>query len=127
LLVFHHTDPGLEAGIQVVAGGVDEGESFEQAAVREVWEEAGLRLENPVYLGSLRRQMPSDFPTKFPIWHQHYFWLEAPLNTPDEWLHTVSDGADDMGMIYKQFFVPLHQHGLTRTLEAFLPQLEERL
>lgn len=27
-------------------GGVDEGESFEQAAIRELWEETGLRVDN---------------------------------------------------------------------------------
>lgn len=54
LLVFRRPDwksPG------VVAGGVDAGETREQAAIRETWEEAGLELSNPVYLGSFKRQL----------------------------------------------------------------------
>ncbi|HWH25917.1 MAG TPA: NAD(+) diphosphatase [Pseudolysinimonas sp.] len=36
----------------VLAGFVEPGETLEQAVVREVWEEAGLRVTDPVYLGS---------------------------------------------------------------------------
>lgn len=39
LLVFWH----LNSGIQVPAGSVEEGESFEQAAIREVFEETALQ------------------------------------------------------------------------------------
>lgn len=127
LLVFEHSDPGLEAGVQVVAGGVEPGESYEQAAIREVWEEAGLRLENPIYLGSLVREIPPELPSKFRIWHQHYLWLKAPENTPNEWFHKVSNGEEDAGLTYKQYFVALDGAPLTHTLEHFLPQLKEKL
>jgi len=127
LLVFEHDDPGLEAGVQVVAGGVEPGESYEQAAIREAWEEAGLRLENPIYLGSLARKIPPQLPSQFRIWHQHYFWLETAETTPDEWLHRVSNGEEDAGLVYRQYFVPLSAVELTHTLKAFLPKLKEKL
>ena len=52
LLVFSHTD-FPEAGIQVPAGTVGEGESFDEAVLREAYEETGLPdLSIESYLGT---------------------------------------------------------------------------
>ena len=48
LLVFEHEKKWSEAGLQVPAGTVEKGESLEQAVLREVFEETGLRLVDSV-------------------------------------------------------------------------------
>jgi 8-oxo-dGTP diphosphatase len=121
LLVFEHDDPGLQAGIQVVAGGIDEGETPAEAAIREALEEAGLTLKNPVFLGSIDKQWPE---AKNPNQHWHFYWLEAPTETPDAWDHTVTAGEDDMGMVYRQRFVKLEEVKLDWGLDHFFVILE---
>ena len=124
LLVFEHADPGLQAGTQVVAGGVDEGETLEVAAVREVFEEAGLELQNPVFLGSKDVHWPGP---KNPNQRWHFYWLEAPPETPDAWDHTVSAGEDDAGMVYRQRFVKLEEVKLDWGLDAKISVLTEEM
>lgn len=121
LLVFEHDDPGLQAGIQVVAGGIDPGETPEQAAVREALEEAGLQLENPVFLGDQVVHWP-DKPHPWQRWH--FFWLEANFEIRDSWDHTVTAGEEDMGMVYRQRFVKLEDVKLDWGLDAFLERFE---
>jgi 8-oxo-dGTP diphosphatase len=122
LLVFEHDDPGLQAGIQVVAGGIDEGETPAEAAIREALEEAGLSLENPVFLGSIDKHWPE---AKNPNQHWHFYWLEASTETPDAWDHTVTAGEDDMGMVYRQRFVKLEEVKLDWGLDAMLKKLKQ--
>ncbi len=117
LLVFEHDDPGLQAGVQVVAGGVDPGETFEQAAVREVLEEAGLVLENPVLIGSKDVYWEGK---GNPNQRWHFFWLEANGETRDAWDHTVTAGEEDAGMVYRQRFVKISDVQLDWGLDAFL-------
>jgi 8-oxo-dGTP diphosphatase len=123
LLVFEHDDPGLQAGTQVVAGGVDDGETLEAAAMREVFEEAGLELQNPILLGSKVVIWPGP---KNPNQRWHFYWLEAPTQTPDAWDHTVTAGEDDMGMVYRQRFVKLEEVKLDWGLDAMLEKLKVR-
>lgn len=124
LLVFEHHDPALQAGIQVVAGGIDEGETPAEAAIREALEEAGLNLENPVFLGSIDKHW---IEAKNPNQHWHFYWLEVPSETPDAWDHTVTAGEDDMGMVYRQRFVKLEDVKLDWGLDAKLSALVQHI
>jgi 8-oxo-dGTP diphosphatase len=122
LLLLEHHEAYVDAGIQVVAGGIDEGETPAEAATREALEEAGLNLENPVFLGSIDKHW---IEAKNPNQHWHFYWLEAPTQTPDAWDHTVTAGEDDMGMVYRQRFVKLEEAKLEWGLNAFLQNLTD--
>jgi 8-oxo-dGTP diphosphatase len=119
LLVFDHNDPQLTQGAQVVAGGVDDGETLEQAAIREVLEESGLYLEKPVFLGSELIQPPPGF-TDPQLWH--YFWFETS-ETRDSWDHTVT-GGEEAGEVYQQKFVELEDVKLAWQLDLMLEKLK---
>jgi len=129
LLVFEHDqkyDDGA-VGIQVVGGGVDEGETLEQAALRETFEESGLVLEQAVFLGTTRRVV-MDYPSQ-PEWVgkvavRHYFWLEAPPETPNSWSHTVSSGELDKGMVFHHRFVALENVDLVFEMGEMLERLK---
>ncbi|WP_433466654.1 NUDIX hydrolase [Spirillospora sp. CA-128828] len=107
LLVFDHV--GMpEAGTQVPAGGVRPGEEPEQAVLREVAEETGLRTASVI-----RRIITEDKP------HPHtrrprrtmFFQLQAPATTPDAWEHLVSGQGEDEGMTFGCRFLPLPLKG----------------
>lgn len=122
LLVFDHNDPHITPETQVVAGGVDDGETLEQAATREVLEESGLTLSNPVFLGSELIQPPPGF-TNPQLWH--YFWFET-FETRDSWNHVVTGGGE-AGEIYQQHFVKLENVKLAWKLDLMLGKLKEGL
>ena len=77
LLVFDHRgDP--EAGTQVPAGGVLDGEALPDAVVREVSEETGLELRaEPVYLGDHEHLDGLGRPAR-----SSFFRVEAPTGAP---------------------------------------------
>ena len=83
LLVFTHRDVP-EAGVQVPAGTVEDGETLNTALLREVHEETGLRptaLRTQAYLG--RRLWQAG-----PHCHErHFFQLVLTGDAPDSWLH----------------------------------------
>ncbi|PNY80154.1 NUDIX hydrolase [Deinococcus koreensis] len=115
--------PYPDAGIQVPAGGLETGETPDQTAVRETFEETGLVLRQPVHLASYHwtRQEHSQ------VWH--YFWLVAPEDTPDTWSHVVTGGAEDVGMTFHCRFAPLTQPELVPNFryEEALPHLTAKL
>ena len=101
LLVFDHRDHP-EAGTQVPAGGVDAGERPIDAAIREVCEETGVRLETaPTLLGThehldgLGRRALS-----------HFFRADAPTGLPSFWRHVVSGDGTDAALVFDCRFDP---------------------
>lgn len=93
VLVFAHP----LAGVQLPKGSIEAGETAAEAAVRELWEESGLRALGPAQdLG---------------LWasgHQDQVWSLQLCNTapaPDSWVHRT---ADDGGHDFRFFWHPLH-------------------
>ncbi|MBB5937821.1 NUDIX domain-containing protein [Streptomyces zagrosensis] len=103
LLVFDHV--GMEeAGTQIPAGGVEAGEGGEEAVLREVAEETGLRIATV-----LRKIAVEDKPhpeTGQPR-RTSFFSLRAPDNTPDAWEHRVRGDGGDAGRTFACRFLPL--------------------
>jgi 8-oxo-dGTP diphosphatase len=125
ILVFKHETKYPDAGVQVVAGGMEAGESVERAALREVLEESGLALSNPIPLGNaVMHRLVDEIGDDYQRWH--FVWLEAN-DAPDAWQHTVSGGEGDRGLIFYHRFVPLEQHGLNFNMDAFIPRLHKLL
>ena len=96
LLVFshpHHT----EAGIQVPAGTVEEGESLDEAVLREAREETGLdNLELRSYLGV--REYDLSASGKSGVQRRHFFHLALSGEAPVRWRHYErhpSDGSTE--------------------------------
>lgn len=123
LLIFEHTPDSPDAGVQVPAGGLEAGETPEQAAIREAREETGLDLSGPGYLTSWlwqRGEMRQ-------VWHS--FHLLAPRDTPDAWAHRVTDGEGDAGLTFLCRFTPLAAPDLIPDsgYDAALPHLTRHL
>ncbi|MFE2040634.1 NUDIX domain-containing protein [Streptomyces sp. NPDC059477] len=107
VLVFDHI--GLpEAGTQVPAGGVTSGEELEEAVLREVAEETGLRTVTVVRQIAVEDKPHPD--TGHPR-RTSFFHLQAPANTSDAWDHQVHGDGDDAGLTFACRFVllPLKQ------------------
>lgn len=114
LLVFDHIPDG-GSGVQVVAGGLEEGETPEQAALREAGEETGRTgFGSAAYLGSFvwlntehsKREM------------RHFVRVTAPQNLPDTWQHHAD------GHLFSFRWADLHAPGLDWEMGAALPYLK---
>lgn len=64
--------PDLRVYWATVGGGVEEGETFEAAAERELWEETGLRAER-VGPWLWTRERSLRFPDETVLFHERYF------------------------------------------------------
>ena len=106
LLVFTHRDYP-DAGLQVPAGTVDDGEGIGEALRREVTEETGLTSFEVV-----RQIATYDWvhPISGNTHERHIFHLSAPLDAPDawEWIET-SGGAvpDHEGYVFCYYWADL--------------------
>lgn len=84
LLVFAHDDVALEVtGVQVPAGTIESDEQPEDAATREVREEAGIDARVVSPLGATRYDC---WPSK-PEVHERHFFLLSPVEAelPERW------------------------------------------
>ena len=114
LLVFDHIPDG-GSGVQVVAGGLEAGETPEQAALREASEETGRTgfgvgeyLSSFVWLNAehAKREM------------RHFVHLTAPDDLPDTWQHHAD------GHLFSFRWADLQAPGLDWEMDAALPYLK---
>ncbi|WP_279620723.1 NUDIX domain-containing protein [Priestia megaterium] len=103
LLVYKHKDYP-EAGVQVPAGTVEEGETIEEALYREIKEESGLmeflsvtKLKTYVYHHEGKSQ-----------YHErHVFHLEIKGKTAERWEYKVNSKGEDAGLIFSYYWAPI--------------------
>lgn len=107
LLVFRHRDHP-DAGVQVLAGTLLEGEDPEVGAIRETEEETGHRgfrivarlgvFDHEFRTGS--RVLSATRSTSDTVFH-----LEPPTDLPESWSHLAEEGNGDFWFEYR--WVPL--------------------
>ena len=123
LLVFRHRDHPLELmGVQVPAGTVRPDEAPQDAAVREVEEETGLRtLELVSFLGCEDYDVRPGRPE---VHERHFFHFRAPDDAPDAWeWHEQHDGFQEP-TAFAFWWLPLEQgHVLAAGMGALLSRL----
>lgn len=123
LLLIKHVDYPLEVtGVQVPAGTVHNGETPEEAAVRELFEETGIYGPMPVYLGEQDYDMA---PTKNEIQHRHYFHFKFIGKVRERWFSQEEHDGEKDATRFECFWIPL-EHGqvLSAGRGALLWQLE---
>jgi len=96
LLVFEHRDHP-DAGVQVPAGGVHQGEALIEAAIREVREETGVHLDSePTFVGTHEHLDGLGQAAR-----SHFFRVDAPNGLPQAWRHVVSGEGEDAGLVFE--------------------------
>ena len=90
------------AGLQLVKGTVEPGEAPADAAVREMWEEAGIRVRVVRPLGT-HQALPGQ------AWALFLCAIDTPL--PDGWVHRTED---DGGHDFRFFWQPLTGESLAQ-------------
>ena len=101
LLVFRHRD-FPEAGLQVPAGTIEEGEDPQDAALRELREESGLTDVRVV--GFLGRYLYDAAPYRDEVHDRHVYHLELMRLAEQSWLHYETDPSDGGPPIAFSFF-----------------------
>jgi ADP-ribose pyrophosphatase YjhB (NUDIX family) len=103
VLVFRHRD-FPEAGLQVPAGTVEDGEELQDTLWREIQEETGLadlRLAGQIAKGLYHSIEKME-------WHErNVFHLEAPAHLPASWDHVVVSDAEDNGLHFCFSWMPI--------------------
>jgi 8-oxo-dGTP diphosphatase len=62
-----------------IGGKLDPYENPNQTAIRETWEETGIRLKDMRYMGSLIETSPTNY-----NWHSLVYWAYIPFQEPPE-------------------------------------------
>jgi ADP-ribose pyrophosphatase YjhB (NUDIX family) len=123
LLVFRHMDLP-KAGVQVPGGTVEDGETFEEALIREVREESGLEgLELCGLLGEQASDR-SDFGVA-EVQQQRFYHLRCQQAPAERWRHLERDASDGSGPLRFEFWWAALDDlpELAGTQGQFLPEL----
>jgi len=106
-VILRHQKHGLEilafrhplAGIQLVKGTIEYDEKYDEAAIRELFEEAGLIADpNPKFIG--------DFKLKSNQQDWYFYLCEVSTDLAETWIHHCQD---DGGLDFEFFWFPLNQ------------------
>ena len=92
-----------DAGWQVPGGGVEAGESLEQAVLRETREESGLECETIDYLGSMNRAHWDPERQSVAEAPRHFFHLRPKAPPPEVWSCEELHASDGSGPIQFDF------------------------
>jgi 8-oxo-dGTP pyrophosphatase MutT (NUDIX family) len=106
LLVFRHIDYSYEeVGIQVPAGGIRQGETPEEAALREAREETGFTHFTVVRkLGEITYDIS---PYRFEIQRRHVFHIQLTEPTPQRWVSQELHDGQQAPTNFECFWIPL--------------------
>ncbi len=128
LLVFQHTKHP-EAGIQVPAGTLEQGEISAEAVLREAYEETGLTALRVVrFLGT--REHDVHVLGRPQRQHRHFFHLETDEACPLTWLHWEMSPSDETAPVeFRLYWVPLCEalRHVSGELGEMLPLLLKQL
>ncbi len=114
-LLFHDTDPGLPGSGWYVTpgGGIDPGETADQAAVRELAEETGLQVPASALVGPVMHRVAlHGYSDQILAQEEWFYVLRTPRFDPDTSGHTPAEQVTLAGHVW----LPLDRLG-----EAALP------
>lgn len=98
LLAFRHP---LQ-GVQIPKGRIDVDETPREAALRELWEESGLSLDDPEPLGVIDHNFHLDTNERIDD-TSHCFLFEPIEALADTWTHH----AEEEDMVFEYFWLPI--------------------
>ena len=81
ILVQNRKDPGWP-GLCFPGGHIEPGESFVESVIREVWEETGLTIENPILCGT--KQFPTRKGERYVVFFYKTNRFSGQLKSSDE-------------------------------------------
>ena len=114
ILVFDHDKSFSDAGTQVPAGTVEEGEDLQAALEREISEESGLK--DLMVVSQIDQYDFTESSSEKTV-RRHVFLVLAPNEARDQWTHHVKGSGKDSTLRFHFHWVPIAQ---ARNLSADL-------